>query len=224
MNTALLIFTKYPHPGNVKTRLAATVGQMLATEFHARCAENTFRQADAVQDSMDVSIWYAGVHDEDAMRSWIANTDHSFPIIPQLGKDLGERLKYAAVHTFETSAATSVLIIGTDTPDISSDILRQARIALLTKDIVIGPAFDGGYYLIGMNHFYPSLFEDIAWSSPVVTLQTIEKAKELNLSIAMLDLLIDIDTIHDLNHWLLLETTPHNHPLYPLALQIRTHE
>ncbi len=223
VNSTLLIFTKYPHPGTVKTRLAATVGQALATEFHARSAENTFRQAVAVQDAMDVSIWYAGSDDHEVMRHWLEESNLSFPIIPQSGKDLGERLHHAVFHAFEANAST-VLIIGTDTPDISPELLREAQLALRTKDIVLGPAFDGGYYLLGMNRYSPTLFEDIAWSSSGVAIETIQKAHDAQLSVAMLDPLLDIDTIEDVRQWLRLETTREDHPLYPLVYQLNTHE
>ncbi len=224
MNTTLLIFTKYPHPGTVKTRLAATVGQILATEFLTRCAENTFRHALALGNEMDVLIYYSDVRDEELMNIWAVNNDLKFTLIPQFGIDVGERLKNALAHAFKTKETTSVLIIGTDTPDISSEIFRRARIALLSKDVVIGPAFDGGYYLIGMNYPHLALFDDIEWSSPIVALQTIQKAEELQLNVAMLDVLFDIDTVEDVQHWLRIETTPIDHPLYLLAHQLSTYE
>lgn len=223
MNSRLLIFTKYPHLGTVKTRLAATVGQALATEFHVRSAEYTFRQAAAVQDALDVSVWYAGSDDHEAMRLWLEGCNLPFPIIPQSGKDLGERLHHAVFHAFEANAST-VLIIGTDTPDISPELLGEARHALRTNDIVLGPAFDGGYYLLGMNRYSPALFEDIAWSSSDVALATIQKAHDEHLSVALLEKLFDIDTIEDVNNWLCLDSTREDHPLYPLVYQLNTHE
>lgn len=224
MHATLLIFAKYPHPGTVKTRLAATIGDTVAAQFYTQSAEYTILQAHAVGEFLDIHICYSDARDEDVMKQWMTNIGLKTSLIPQFGSTLGERMQNAIDSRFHESPTEPVLVISTDTPDISADVLRSALTALTSKDIVLGPAVDGGYYLIGMNQYYPSLFDDIAWSSPMVAIQTIQKAEELNLNIALLDPLIDIDTLPDLRQWLRLESTASDHPLYALAHQLITHE
>jgi hypothetical protein len=94
--------------------------------------------------------------------------------------------------------APKVVLIGSDCAELTKDIIENAFQALEHSDVVIGPSFDGGYYLLGMSSFEPDLFENIAWSTPSVFEQTIAKAGQLHLSIAMLPRLNDIDTQEDL--------------------------
>ena len=95
-----------------------------------------------------------------------------------------------------------VTIIGTDCPDLNAGILLKSFRELSKKNIMIGPSTDGGYYLLGMNGFYPFLFNGIEWSSTQVLTDTINKVKANNLSMFMLPELIDIDTEQDLKDWL----------------------
>lgn len=108
------------------------------------------------------------------------------------------------LNAFDSSfsyESRKVIIIGTDAPDISSEILQSSIDALDTSDIVIGPALDGGYYLLGMKQLHGHLFKDIEWSTGSVLQKTIEKAQAHHLTVQLLPSLTDIDTIEDLTGW-----------------------
>lgn len=115
----------------------------------------------------------------------------------QTSGDLGARIQ----HAFESvlSENDSAIIIGSDCPEINPGIIEQALDALKSNDVVIGPSFDGGYYLIGMNSSHPFLFQNINWSSSTVFKETFDKIESHNLSLKVIDTLSDMDTIQELN-------------------------
>jgi len=108
--------------------------------------------------------------------------------------DLGERLVAAARHVF-ADGHKKLIIIGTDSPNLPLDYLEEANRALESHDIVLGPAEDGGYYLIGMKEIHRKLFEEIAWSSSEVLSQTLERAGHLNLRVHLLPTWYDVDDL-----------------------------
>ena len=112
--------------------------------------------------------------------------------------DLGSRIK-SAFKTIQGSTTNKTLIIGSDCFDLTSDIIEKAFENLNHVDLVLGPANDGGYYLLGTNTYHPELFENISWSTPSVLLETTNQAKKKNLSFSYLKELVDIDTLDDLN-------------------------
>ena len=100
-----------------------------------------------------------------------------------------------------SAGVTRAVIIGTDCPELDADLLQAAFEKLDSHDLVLGPAIDGGYYLIGMGRFIPDLFMEIAWSTAEVFAKTVEIAKRLELAIALLPKLSDIDYPEDLEIW-----------------------
>lgn len=185
---ALIVFVKNPVVGQVKTRLAADIGADKATEVYKKLLKIT--QQAVENTNAKVGIWYAGhpaKHD-----LWDAYTKHK-----QSDGDLGKRM----CHAIEMSLnfASKVCIIGSDCPHITSEIINRAFEALTHNDVVIGPARDGGYYLIGMSRLHPAIFENIPWSSESVYSCTIDILQQLNLTYHLLPLLSDIDTLEDLH-------------------------
>jgi uncharacterized protein len=119
---------------------------------------------------------------------------------PQQGKDLGERMSNALLQAF-AAGYTKVLLIGSDCPDISRALVSEGFMLLDTHDIVLGPAHDGGYYLIGLRRPEPELFLNMEWGTERVLQQTLDKICAAKLSVALLPELRDIDRIEDLRHY-----------------------
>jgi rSAM/selenodomain-associated transferase 2/rSAM/selenodomain-associated transferase 1 len=199
----LIIFTRYPQPGTAKTRLIPALGAEGAADLQRQMTEQTLAQVEQLRVRYPclVEIWFAGSGDEDAdqqrMQSWLGS---SWRYRAQVGQDLGERLIQATGAAF-TAGMQRVVVIGTDCPDLSSALMQQAFQRLDQHDLVLGPATDGGYYLIGLRQFIPWLFQQIAWSSEIVLQQTVEAAVEQGLTIAYLEPLTDIDRPNDLPIW-----------------------
>lgn len=186
---------KYPTPGKVKTRLAKTVGDQKAAQLYSDLAGSNFLTLTSLQ-SKKIETWITFDPAEKAqeIRKWLDNADH---YLLQEGKGLGERLSNAFKAAFENSPK-SVLALGSDTLGLHQDVVVQAVEMLETQyDVVLGPAQDGGYYLIGMKKPY-TLFERIEWSTSKVLESTLEKIKSLNLTYFLLPELKDLDQEEDL--------------------------
>ncbi|MBS1538091.1 MAG: TIGR04282 family arsenosugar biosynthesis glycosyltransferase [Bacteroidetes bacterium] len=196
--TTIIIFGRYPHAGKVKTRLAATIGDVNAANLYRVWTEHTFQQLTPLLSDCSVCFYCSDSDDLQLVHEWI--TPFGFTVSAQSGTSLGERMKNAFYSEFQQEAER-VIIIGTDAPDTSSEILELSISALDTADIVIGPALDGGYYLLGMNSLHEDLFVDIPWSTDSVLQSTIEKAVSNKLSVHLLPVLRDIDTLEDLEAW-----------------------
>jgi uncharacterized protein len=193
-NYLLIIFTRYPTPGKVKTRLIPAVGAVGAAMLHRQMTENTLRQARKLCQQMPVSI---AIHFEGGDRQQMADWLGSDLVYQSQGAgDLGMRMARSISTACQT--ADRVVLIGTDCPELTADILAQAFELLLNRDLGLGRALDGGYYLIGMGHPQPELFEGVEWGTDRVFQQTISIANRLNLSIGYLPQLADIDRPEDL--------------------------
>jgi uncharacterized protein len=195
-NRTLLIFTRYPTPGKVKTRLIPAVGAEGAALLHRKMTIQVLDRSRALPSDLPVTI---AVHfDGDnyqQMSDWLG-TDLVYQ--SQGEGDVGARMarSFAAV----CQRNSSVVLIGTDCPELTTDILAQAFDLLHAgRDLVLGGAVDGGYYLIGMRDYHPELFVDIDWSTDRVLSQTVATANHLNLSIGYLPTLTDIDRPEDLS-------------------------
>jgi uncharacterized protein len=191
----LVIFTRYPTPGAVKTRLIPAVGAAGAAMLHRQMTENTLRQARELRKRIPVKI---AVHfdgsDSQQMTDWLG-TDLVYQ--SQGEGDLGVRMD-RSISSACQQGCERVVLIGTDCPELTVDILVQAFEELQERDLVLGAAIDGGYYLIGLRHPQPELFVGIDWGSDRVLQQTIAIAKRSNLSIGYLPKLADIDRPEDL--------------------------
>jgi uncharacterized protein len=188
---SLLIFYRNPQIGKVKTRLAKTVGDEKALAIYLHLATHT--RAITQELECDKIVYYSDFVDtEDAWQN------SSFEKkIQKKGKDLGEKMMDAFAKAFNTGYS-SVCIIGTDCYELSSEIIDQAFQQLKTHDAVIGPAKDGGYYLLGMNKLISQLFQNKTWSTSSVANDTMNDFKRLGLSFAMLPSLTDVDEEKDL--------------------------
>ena len=195
--TTLIIFGKFPREGFVKTRLAATTGHTAATEFFRLCIEHIFEVADMARPYMDPVFCFAEADDEPAVVQWIGTR---LPLIPQIKGTLMERNREAFRHVF-AQGYERALIIATDIPDISQDILLAALRELDTTDIVIGPDQLDGYYLLGMNDFHSKLFAVSYTPSTPLLPQIVAQANTLGLRVQTLPILYNINTIDDLKEW-----------------------
>ncbi|MBD2362444.1 TIGR04282 family arsenosugar biosynthesis glycosyltransferase [Anabaena minutissima FACHB-250] len=192
----LIIFTRYPEPGKTKTRMIPALGTLGAADLQRQMTEYTLSQAQALQNSISIEVRFAG-GDLQLMQEWLG---YSLLYQCQGEGDLGDRMARSLFDSFEKNAA-QVIIIGTDCPDANSQILAQAFAQLQTFDLVLGPALDGGYYLIGLRRFIPELFLNINWGTDQVLQQTVDVAKKLNISYVCLPALSDIDRPEDLRIW-----------------------
>ena len=201
---ALLIFQKNPVKGKVKSRLAVTMGEDAALEIYQFLVEQTFKAVNGIDQ--DVLVFYSDFIPEDHH-----NPNQVMKI--QWGNDLGEKMKNAFEKAFFLGYH-KVVIIGTDCPDLTSELLSQSFEQLDRTDLVIGPAEDGGYYLLGMKSTYPFLFENIEWSTSQVFSQTLEAAKKNNLSLGQLPVLHDIDMEEDWRRFITQHPSYGNLPGY----------
>lgn len=186
----LIIFVKNEEVGKVKTRLAKTVGDEEALKIYQKLLQHTFDQVKPLEVKKEV--WYSKYIDKDDL--W---NEEIFSKKIQRGNDLGERMSQACRESFGEEGMQKVVIIGSDCAELTTEILYQAFRALDQYDLVIGPATDGGYYLLGMSSYFPALFKDIAWSSDIVLKQTIKKAKHEKADYYLLEELNDVDQNED---------------------------
>lgn len=192
----LILFIKNPVLGRVKTRLAATLGDARALEVYQKLLSIT-RHA-ALGADCQRQLYYSDAIETDD--DW--DNTH-FAKHTQQGDDLGERMHRAFIASF-AEGATKAVIIGSDCPDISSQVIDDAFRALQTHDMVIGPALDGGYYLLGMKAVHADFFVNKQWSTATVLLDTISDAKRLGLSVGQMSTLSDLDNEADLMKWTLI--------------------
>ncbi|MCF8030579.1 MAG: TIGR04282 family arsenosugar biosynthesis glycosyltransferase, partial [Desulfohalobiaceae bacterium] len=145
---ALAILTRYPEPGSTKTRLIPALGAQGAADLHYRMLEHVLHLADVLHEQRDVQvrIFHAG-GSQQAFRELLG---HELCYVEQSGESLGERMENAFQLMFEQGCAKAVLI-GSDCPGLEVSILEEAFRALDTADVVFGPAWDGGYYLLGLT-------------------------------------------------------------------------
>ena len=179
----IIIFVKAPRPGFVKTRLAATIGNEAACDAYCQLTENVLANLAPLPH---LEIRFTPDDAEKEIPQWLRDdwTAH-----PQGNGDLGDRM-----HQAFTEVNSPAIIIGSDCPQVELSDFRTAAKALQTHDAVIGPATDGGYWLIGLNAPCPALFEGVEWGSDSVLQSTLVKAHEAGLSVEILRKLTDVDT------------------------------
>lgn len=189
MRRTLLIFIRNPILGQVKTRLARTVGDAEALRIYNALLEKTrMATIDAAVERWLMYSDFVDPHDD-----WPA-TD--FRKMLQQPGDLGERMEQAFRAAF-AAGAQQVVIIGSDCPDLTAVTIEAAFTALDTAEFVLGPVPDGGYYLLGMRTLEPTLFRDIAWSTDTVRSATLERIAAAGKNCALLPMLTDVDTEED---------------------------
>ena len=193
----LTIFTRYPEPGLTKTRLIGALGVDGAAALQKELTEKTVQKFDQLVKTSTVEpvIYFEG-GDLASMQNWLG---HERLYKPQGHGNLGEKLKKAFGDAF-SAGAQRVVTIGCDCPDLNKEHIGRAFDALYLKDLVLGPATDGGYYLIGMQRPLDGLFEDIPWGTDKVFETTVSLAQQLGLSIEILEELHDVDRPADLEY------------------------
>jgi hypothetical protein len=186
----LIILVKNPVAGKTKTRLAASVGHPKALRMYHQLMAYTESQATALTDKKRLLLYSEQIVKDD---QW---PEAHYQKDIQKGPGLGERMSNAFEAAFAAGAERAV-IIGSDCPGVTTQLLEDAFSALDKHDLVIGPAVDGGYYLLGMKQAAPALFQNIAWSTEAVASQTLAVAESLHLKVATLTALRDVDHLED---------------------------
>ena len=200
MRRHLIVYAKRPLPGHTKTRLGADIGDEQAAGVYARLLYAyllDLLRADPAGISVDtIELSVASPAD-------VLFFSDAFPellVRPQVAGDLGQRIAASFEQAF-AAGADAVVLTGSDIPGLNSQTVRAAFDALDASPVVIGPASDGGYYLIGMRAPGASLFEGIEWSSERVLAQTEALAGVHGLVVARLPEQHDVDTVEDLVRW-----------------------
>jgi rSAM/selenodomain-associated transferase 1 len=195
-DTALIVFAKAPVAGLAKTRLIPALGAEGAAALAARLLRHTLAQGAAAGFG---ALELCAAPDATHPALVAAAREHGAALATQGEGDLGARMQRALGRRL--AAHARVLLIGTDAPALDAAVLHQAATALATHDAVFVPALDGGYALVGLSAHAPErLFAGIAWSTPQVMTNTLERVAELGLRTALLAPLPDIDEPADLIH------------------------
>lgn len=184
----IVLFARFPVPGSCKTRLLPALGPEGAARLHRQLAERTLGVLQ--QAGAQVTLAYTGAARSDFV-DWLGD---DINLVEQAEGDLTARL-LALVEP------APVIFFGSDTPDLTPDHVRDAIAALQENDVVIGPAEDGGYYLIGMRRPLPQLLVDMPWSTDQVLPQTLARLSALGVTPVMLSSLSDCDRPEDLARW-----------------------
>jgi uncharacterized protein len=186
----LMIFLKAPRIGTVKTRLAAEIGETEACAAYRKLIDTLVGRLEGLPN---VELRFSPDDAEPEIRPWLLAGWRSHPQGPG---DLGKRLDRAFANVF-VEGAKHAAIIGSDCPGVSKKDVTDSWLALDTHDLVLGPARDGGYWLIGLNCQQPLLFNQIPWSTPSVLQETAARARRAGLRVKLLRELVDIDTASD---------------------------
>lgn len=186
----LIVFAKNIVLGKVKTRLAKTIGDTHAFNVYRHLVDITEKESLKMEDC-DVHIYFSDV----VLNALWPNNEK----FVQRGNDLGERMMNAFDDSFKLGYKR-VIGIGSDLPDLSSEIMTQGLKELESNNTVFGPSEDGGYYLVGMTRLIPEIFIDKAWSTETLLNITKLELVELGYSCALLEELNDVDTIEDLKN------------------------
>ena len=196
MTKSVLVFMKYPEPGQVKTRLAASMGSDRAAELYRCWIGDVLGVLQPLRDTTHIVGYFVGAPAE-AFREWHGLADSWRPQPPG---DLGQRLSAGFELGFQLGGP--VLAVGTDCLEMDGDLLLAAFEDLSRHDAVFGPTPDGGYYLVGLAMPRPALFHSIRWSSPFTLADHLERCREQGWSVSLLPARHDIDTEQDWHDYL----------------------
>lgn len=195
MRRAILLFVKYPEPGRVKTRLAATVGADAAARIYRRLVAAVLG---SLPEGGDLVVAFDPPEKRAEIVAWLgeALAGRYTVFLPQAAGDLGARLERAFAETF-TLGFENVAVIGSDCIELTPATFSATWQALATHDAVLGPSTDGGYYLLALRQPCAALFHGIAWSTATVRAETLARAQTAGLRMHELAALPDIDTEAD---------------------------
>jgi len=197
---------KNPERGKVKSRLATTIGDDSAVSVYKNIVDRML--STLKQGTFPLYICFSPKNAQKPVKNWLGR---EYRYIPQNGKDLGERMRNGFIDGF-AMGHKRVVLMGSDIPDLPMKYIVEAFKSLKAMDAVIGPAYDGGYYLIGFKDktFSPQVFEGIAWETKNVFDETMKKLKRFRRTVHTLPYQRDIDTVDDLKH--LKDKIFSNHP------------
>ncbi|MEP2990479.1 MAG: TIGR04282 family arsenosugar biosynthesis glycosyltransferase [Parasphingorhabdus sp.] len=187
-STRLVLFTRYPVAGQAKTRLIPAIGAPAAAEVHRKLTERTVKLLSLNEQPTEVQYTGGTIAQ---FESWLGT---AIEFSEQPDGDLSKKLLSAI-------DPSPVIFFGSDTPDLQASHIEEAIEGLQNHDVVIGPAEDGGYYLIGICQPYTYLFENMPWSTEAVLDETLARAKGNNLTVRLLETLSDCDRPEDLVRW-----------------------
>ena len=191
----LAVFVKAPRPGTVKSRLAAAIGAEAAAAVYRVMAEEVVRRTAPRRDAYARVIVFDPPEAGGAVGDWLGV--EAAVLTPQSTGDIGARMEHAFAALFQRGARR-IALIGTDVPALAFEDVRGALESLDEHDVAIGPATDGGYYLIALKRPQPDLFRAISWSGPDVLANTLDRASGGDLSVRVLRTVGDVDTVEDL--------------------------
>jgi len=193
----ILIFSKAPIPGHVKTRLCPPLTDQAASQVHRQLTTRTLKMA-CKEAICPVQLWCS----PSSTHSFFTTLKENFPVTleKQAGNNLGEKMHHAFCTSLQS--AQHVILIGSDSPSLSPEVLKNAIVALKNHhDITLAPALDGGYALIGLNRPQQRLFKEINWGKQDVLTTTLKRIKTLKLNYYELPLQWDVDTPEDLTRY-----------------------
>lgn len=193
---AVAVFARPPVPGQAKTRLIGELTPQQAADLHQACLQDTLRLAESVKD-VQRWLFLAPGKARPASRGFLRWRARGWQIRRQRGANLGARLANGCRQVF-AHGASRLVIIGTDSPWMGAERIREAIAALEKRDVVLGPAEDGGYYLLGVRKFLPRMFRGIDWGTSRVLRQTLERLKASGASVALLQRDFDLDRAEDI--------------------------
>mgnify|MGYP000468083695 CR=1 FL=1 len=182
----IIIFVKAPRPGFVKTRLGDDIGPKNACDAYCKLVNTLL---DSLTDLPHVELRFTPDDAESEISQWLCG---GWTAVPQGEGDLGQRM-----HRAIGQAKCPAIVIGSDCPSIRLTDISDAREALDKHDVVLGPAVDGGYWLIGLQVPCPALFDGIQWSANNVLKETLARSEKAGLSVYLLRELADVDTAED---------------------------
>jgi len=198
MKTRIIILTKFPEAGKVKTRLSKDIGSEDATDIYKAVLLDNWHNANRTEH--DLSIEFSPPNSRKKFQELFGN---NVILNPQFGTDIGWRMANAFASCFQQQFDAAILI-GGDVPGISENLLNEALSSLEDNDIVLGPTYDGGYYLIGFrkDSYSAKLFQNIDWSTSKVLEQTLEIIRKTNNKLYLIENRIDLDTLDDVEQFL----------------------
>ena len=192
--SCIFFFVKYPEQEQVKTRLSAELGASATVELYRSFVLDVLSMLE--KSGIRFYICFSPENSQEKFMKWLGN---EYSYMPQQGDDLGQRMKNALCQSFAQGFRHSVLI-GSDIPDLSAELMDEACLSLKTHNAVIGPSLDGGYYLIGFskNTLLPGIFREMEWSTDTVFANTFGRLKDAKLKVHQLPERRDIDILADL--------------------------
>jgi len=198
-STLIIQFAKWPQLGKVKTRLAKTLGDQVAFDAHIELTLNVLNNLTSAKQGT-VELWFDQLLANSEGQGLVdACKSQSVTVSTQYGNDLGERMYHALFSGLKSF--DKVIIVGSDCPTVDKSYLVDAINALDSSSLVMGPAEDGGYVLLGASKVKPTLLDNIAWGCGEVLQSTVSNAEGLDLSCVLLDTTWDVDEYDDYLRW-----------------------